>query len=347
MDLNKDIDLQVLYGFCVTPNNYTGEYRKEFSSAWQYIDNLEFTKALELFLSLAEKEDKDAQMNVGVIYESYPPVQNLVESKFWYTKAVDNNSIEALAFLGNQYGKLGDFEKEFELLSESVSHNNYYGFYNLATAYEEGRGVTKDINKAITLMEKSIKHTPKHLMHPGNPFFSLGRYYFELNDYKRMNKYFEKSYKADKLISWMILEFYLSRAHEMPESELAKIEYWELEARKVFSNKKIDNLLYEYSAPIPTFEEFKAPIESNKNCFIATAVYGSPYASEVDMLRSFRDKTLLSSDIGKYMVKIYYQVSPRIANVVEKSPLLKKSILLFFLSPLIVYLKKKGIYNNR
>lgn len=70
-------------------------------------------------------------------------------------------------------------------------------------------------------------------------------------------------------------------------------------------------------------------------CFIATAVYGSSYASEVTILKEFRDNWLLNYSLGKIFVNIYYKVSPPIANKIAKHENIKKIIKLFLIIPLI------------
>lgn len=59
-------------------------------------------------------------------------------------------------------------------------------------------------------------------------------------------------------------------------------------------------------------------------CFIATAIYESPYAPEVIKLRKFRDKYLLTSIFGRYLVNLYYFISPSVANIIQKSEKMKK-----------------------
>jgi len=76
-----------------------------------------------------------------------------------------------------------------------------------------------------------------------------------------------------------------------------------------------------------------------KMCFIATAAYGTPFAKEIDVLRKWRDTTLMNNFIGKTFVKFYYTISPSIANVISKSEILKKTIRTI-LNPFVKHLKR-------
>lgn len=57
-----------------------------------------------------------------------------------------------------------------------------------------------------------------------------------------------------------------------------------------------------------------ATVKTFSKCFIATAVYGDPCCEEVRALRKFRDEQLLTNSLGYIFVKIYYKLSPPIAN---------------------------------
>ena len=65
---------------------------------------------------------------------------------------------------------------------------------------------------------------------------------------------------------------------------------------------------------------------SGGSCFIATAAFGSNMTTEVLILRCWRDKFLLSNNIGMKFVQIYYTISPPIANTIRKSNLLQKVV---------------------
>ncbi|MBI5778472.1 MAG: hypothetical protein HZA49_03335 [Planctomycetes bacterium] len=58
-------------------------------------------------------------------------------------------------------------------------------------------------------------------------------------------------------------------------------------------------------------------------CFIATAAYGSPMAQEVNTLRAFRDRRLMTNPAGRAFVRTYYTLSPPIAKIIAKRPYLR------------------------
>ena len=61
-------------------------------------------------------------------------------------------------------------------------------------------------------------------------------------------------------------------------------------------------------------------------CFIATAAYGSSMASELDMLRRFRDRYLRTHATGELAVESYYTFGPALAKMVGSSDTLRRAV---------------------
>jgi hypothetical protein len=72
-------------------------------------------------------------------------------------------------------------------------------------------------------------------------------------------------------------------------------------------------------------------------CFIATAVYGTETASQLNILRDFRDQVLLKNPLGSRFVAAYYRVSPPIAAFIAKNDFLRAIVRETLVDP-VVYL---------
>lgn len=64
-------------------------------------------------------------------------------------------------------------------------------------------------------------------------------------------------------------------------------------------------------------------------CFIATASFGTPLASEVQTLCRYRDEYLMKTACGRWLVKTYYRVSPPLARLVSGNDFLKSVVCKF------------------
>lgn len=79
-------------------------------------------------------------------------------------------------------------------------------------------------------------------------------------------------------------------------------------------------------------------------CFIATAAFGSYLEPNVEVLRGFRDNSLLTNSLGTAFVKFYYRISPPIAEYISRYKGLR-FVTRLLLTPL-VYTLKLGKRNN-
>jgi len=85
--------------------------------------------------------------------------------------------------------------------------------------------------------------------------------------------------------------------------------------------------------------EDKKSGNNGEGCFIATAVYGDPNAPEIDVLRDFRDETLLTNPTGQKLVEFYYQYSPPIADFISNRPIAKVLIKEALIKPAVTILE--------
>jgi DNA-directed RNA polymerase subunit RPC12/RpoP len=85
----------------------------------------------------------------------------------------------------------------------------------------------------------------------------------------------------------------------------------------------------------------KNGIEVKKGCFVATACYGDYNAPEVKALRRFRDERLAATCRGRTFIRLYYAVSPSLANCIAGSPLLKRAVRTLLLDAVVKRLPEK------
>ena len=82
-----------------------------------------------------------------------------------------------------------------------------------------------------------------------------------------------------------------------------------------------------------------APKEKDGPCFIATAVYDSSEAEDLDVLRLFRDQVLMPTMFGKALVETYYLTSPPIADTIRQNEGLKMAVKTLLVIPVIYFIK--------
>lgn len=73
----------------------------------------------------------------------------------------------------------------------------------------------------------------------------------------------------------------------------------------------------------------------NSGCFIATAAYGTAAATEIDVLRDFRDRYLAATLPGRLFIAAYYRLSPPLADRLREHPRARAAVRVA-LQPLIV-----------
>jgi hypothetical protein len=72
-------------------------------------------------------------------------------------------------------------------------------------------------------------------------------------------------------------------------------------------------------------------------CSAATATYGTPMADQLEVLRTFRDRYLLTNAAGTALMKTYYKYSPAVANTIADSSALR-AVTRVVLTPIVALL---------
>jgi len=70
-------------------------------------------------------------------------------------------------------------------------------------------------------------------------------------------------------------------------------------------------------------------------CFIATAAYGTETASQLDILRDFRDQVLLKNALGSRFVEAYYRLSPPVADFIARNDFLRAVVREALIDPVV------------
>ena len=89
------------------------------------------------------------------------------------------------------------------------------------------------------------------------------------------------------------------------------------------------------AAQITATAELSITIKPAGFCFIATAAYGTDTTKEIDILREFRDEVLLPNSLGAKLVSLYYQISPPVANLISQHEILRTTVRVGFVCPIV------------
>ena len=132
----------------------------DFSSGLKALDSGDTLKAFEQFQTLAKGGDIDAQTMLGEMYlDGIGTTQDTKKAYYWIQKAANNGDKEAQYLLGFMYENGIEVKKD---ISQAVSwyqkaanKGDIMAMYNLAFINKNGaKGVNKDMNKAVSLLQK-------------------------------------------------------------------------------------------------------------------------------------------------------------------------------------------------
>ena len=102
-------------------------------------------------------------------------------------------------------------------------------------------------------------------------------------------------------------------------SYLELIKYWSENGESRIKNAAKAALELWGQESYDNIKKSAEKMEKSNFCFIATAVYETPYALEVQILQNFKNHYLSKSSTGRWLIGSYYKISPFIAKILEQN----------------------------
>lgn len=125
-----------------------------------------YEEALRDWLPLAEKDNADAQYNIGILYMKGLGVEKNEKTAFiWYKRAAANGNTDAMYNLGIMYNQgrvvVRSTKDAVKWWQKSAELGNAAGQFNMGVVYAYGRSVKKDVNEAMKWWKKSAQQGNK------------------------------------------------------------------------------------------------------------------------------------------------------------------------------------------
>ena len=123
-----------------------------------YDSSKRYDKALEWYMKGARQGCRNCEFNIGVFYNDGRGVEKNIDTALeWYTKSAKKGHARAQRQAGNIHLGKGRYEEAFKWLTKSAAQGDTIAISNLATCYELGKGVKKDIPEALKLYAKAAE----------------------------------------------------------------------------------------------------------------------------------------------------------------------------------------------
>lgn len=151
----------------------------------------------------ADLGNHEAEVFLGQLYEygraGYS--QNNNKAIKWYTKAAEQNYPPAQTQLGWLYYKLNNYKDAYTWFAKATEGNYSEGYNGLAYCYFDGKGVTKDTDKALALINQALtlsNNDPRYLDTKGELLYKMGQTNKAQEIYNKIQKEYPQYYAKDK-----------------------------------------------------------------------------------------------------------------------------------------------------
>lgn len=158
----------------------------ELEDGFQAFSAGKYEQALRLWLPIAEKDNADAQYNLGILYQKGLGVEKNPKAAFiWYKRASANGNTDAMYNLGIMYNKgrviYRSPKDAIKWWKKAAELGNAEAQFNIAVEYFYGRTLGKDVTKALYWWKKSARQGNKSSKAALYKVYSEGMYGIEKN----------------------------------------------------------------------------------------------------------------------------------------------------------------------
>lgn len=211
-------------------------------------------------------------------------------------------------------------------------------FHGLTIEGEKAR-MLKDYDTAYRIFKQLIAKFPNEAA----SYIRLVRVISEGAMFRVDDDFLNILNKAQQLVESGASKYPMDKYNGMAELYFLRgVQYYGLSEKDKSFYDKADEQFNKALELDPSFEQARKAKTKNlekkassSGCFIATAVYGSPLAQEVLILKSFRDEFLERSTLGRLFITGYYRFSPFIALMIGRTETVKKVVRTTIISPLV------------
>ena len=331
--------------------DYVGHIDPKYNKAMDFLEKQDLPPALEIFEKYSNEGDKIAQAITAIFYDIYIPIKDLKKACEWTKKSMKQNFIPAISQYSRFICDMGEYS-EYPHISNCLKNNKesytltkkaYKAGYipsiqNFANCYIAGIGVEQNLYKVIELLIEAVEKD-KDPLAPGYNANQLGSVYFKIGDKENAEKYFREAAKLEPIYKYTLFIYYMEETNDTTSAH-----YWENEARKHGYGKEIDDYYDElksiqekqlYLEQLEFEENYRrANQRSNFPCYVVTATMGDENHPRVNIIREFRDSTLVNYHLGQQFIQWYYKNGAVLAKFIEKSWILKKLSYYFMVLPI-------------
>ncbi len=138
-----------------------GDARAQHNLASRLESERKYDEAIKWYVLAAEQGFGASQLNLAQMYAKGIGVKrDYAEAMKWYRKSAELGDGEARYRLAAVNETTGNYAEAVKLYGKGVEHDDYRAMVSLGEMHEQGRGVRKDMARAVQLYERAADRSP-------------------------------------------------------------------------------------------------------------------------------------------------------------------------------------------